>query len=158
MDKELGIKRSNSDDRSRSLCLGLLFGSVNVVLSPAIRGVCRTNIIAVKVKITVKTVDTMRACHCPHKCAVLKYLYKYKSKGEIEMTNVQKSIMDYINKNFITGSLETELVGEDKIKATDHMGDSMTLTMNLQGDILDADTKKVYGIKMDTIWLEVDRK
>lgn len=88
----------------------------------------------------------------------------------MKMTNIQQSIINYINKNFISGSVKTQLIGEDKVKVTDRTGENMTLTMNLYCDILDADTNTTYAIsnlphdldkignQQPTEWLEVDRK
>lgn len=85
------------------------------------------------------------------------------------MTWAQECICSYIRKNFVMGSVDLTLVGMDKVKVTDKKGDHMTLTMNLYGDIMDADSGKKYAIsnlprdldkighKLPTDWMEVDR-
>lgn len=62
------------------------------------------------------------------------------------MTNVQKIILTHISKNFVPGSFKTELIGDSKVKVTDGTGESMTLTTNIYGDIMDADTRKIYAV------------
>lgn len=86
------------------------------------------------------------------------------------MTDVQESIKKYIDANFYPGSVEMALIGEDKIKVTDAEGSNMTLTLNLYGDIMDADTESIYAVSdlphylprcegvLPQSWTEVDRK
>lgn len=86
------------------------------------------------------------------------------------MTKVQESIREYIYKNFHPESVLLFPKGEDQIRIIDKTGASMTLTMNLFGDIMDADTKKIYAIsdlphdvnkienQLPHSWKEVDRK
>lgn len=88
------------------------------------------------------------------------------------MTNAQKLIMKYLNKNFIPGSIHIDLLNEECVKVTDKQGDEMKLTINLFGDIMDADTHKIYAIanishnlaslfldptQMPTDWTELER-
>ena len=66
-------------------------------------------------------------------------------------------------------SISLALIGRDKVEVTDQKGDHMTLTMNLYGDIMDADSGKIYaisnlphelekiGLEVPTDWTEVDR-
>lgn len=61
------------------------------------------------------------------------------------MTKVQKIIMQYIGKNFIKGSVRTSLIGDDGVRITDWKGESMVLTVNIYGHIIDADTRKIYA-------------
>lgn len=62
------------------------------------------------------------------------------------MTNMQKSILIHVSKSFVLGSVKTELVGDCKVKVTDGQGASMVLTTNIYGDIMDADTGKIYAV------------
>lgn len=62
------------------------------------------------------------------------------------MTNIQKIILIHIKKSFVPGSVKTELVGGSKVKVTDGTGAGMTLTANIYGDIMDADTGKIYAV------------
>lgn len=85
------------------------------------------------------------------------------------MTGMQESIREYIYKNFHPDTVVLSMEGEECIKVTDGSGESMTLTMNLFGDIMDADTKSIYAIsdlphdpdkignQMPQNWMEVDR-
>lgn len=61
------------------------------------------------------------------------------------MTRAQELLMKYIHKNFVEGSIQTEWVSGGTVKVTDKNGESMLLTMNLFGDIMDAETKKIYA-------------
>lgn len=60
------------------------------------------------------------------------------------MTNVQKSIQRYIDQMFIGEDVKTELVGDSQIKVTEN-GGCVTLTMNIYGDIMDAETRKILA-------------
>lgn len=62
------------------------------------------------------------------------------------MTRTQESIMTYIRKNFFPWSIQCIPEGEDCVKIIDRTGESMRLTMNLFGDIIDADTNFMYAI------------
>lgn len=85
------------------------------------------------------------------------------------MTIAQQSIQKYILKNFHASGVALLPVGKDCVKVTDVNGESMTLTMNLFRDIMDADTKSIYaisdlphevdkvGFQMPRSWTEVDR-
>ncbi|MGN1314656.1 MAG: hypothetical protein ACI4VG_06535 [Lachnospiraceae bacterium] len=61
------------------------------------------------------------------------------------MTNSQRWISNFIDKNFVSGSVKKELLDDDKIKITDETGKSFTLTMNLYGDIMLAGTKTIIA-------------
>lgn len=86
------------------------------------------------------------------------------------MTIGQRTILRYIDKNFVRGSVRTVAIGDDKIMVIDGNGESMTLTMNIYCDIMDADTGVKYaisnlphdinkiGTKLPTEWTEVVRK
>ncbi len=63
------------------------------------------------------------------------------------MTAKQRGIMEFIQKRFYPGSVETLPVKDDGIRITDRRGDSMVLTVNNRGDIVDADTGVVYCFK-----------
>lgn len=62
------------------------------------------------------------------------------------MTRAQEVIKKYIYMNFHRDSVMLFPVNQDKIKLIDKEGSSMTLTLNLYGDIMDADTRKIYAI------------
>lgn len=86
------------------------------------------------------------------------------------MTRAQECICKYVHKNFHAQSVEIVPIGDDKIMVKDHSNESMVLTINIFGDIMDADTKTVYAISdlphqldkltdnFPTNWMEVDRK
>lgn len=85
------------------------------------------------------------------------------------MTIAQEVIKKYIYMNFHPDSVLLFPIGQDKIKIIDSDGASMTLTMNLFGDIMDADTKSIcaisdlphdlgqLGLQLPKSWKEVDR-
>lgn len=60
------------------------------------------------------------------------------------MTAKQRGILEFIQKRFYPGSVETLPVKDDGIRITDRRGESMVLTVNDQGCIVDADTGIVY--------------
>jgi len=97
---------------------------------------------------------------------------KSKLKGDINMTNAQKLIMKYVNKNFVSESVHIDFLNDECVKVTDQTGDELKLTVNLFGDIMDADTRKIYAIgnvshnlaalmldptQMPTDWTELER-
>jgi hypothetical protein len=55
----------------------------------------------------------------------------------------QYIILRWIDKNFI--GVDTELIGSDKVKMTDCKGESMTLTINIFEEIMNADTREILG-------------
>lgn len=63
------------------------------------------------------------------------------------MTAKQRKIMTFIRKRFYPGSVETMPVEDNGIRITDRSGDSMVLTINDRGDIVDAYTCVVYCFK-----------
>ncbi len=65
--------------------------------------------------------------------------------GISKMSRVQSVILRYINKNFVKGSVRTELVGADEVLVKDWKGESMVLTVSIYGHIIDADTKTIYA-------------
>lgn len=85
------------------------------------------------------------------------------------MTKAHIILRQYIKKNFHEGAVDIEDVGEDMVRLTDCKGESMTLTMNIYCDIMDADTKQIYaksnlphdlltiGTKLPTDWEELPR-
>lgn len=85
------------------------------------------------------------------------------------MTIAQKTLKKYIYTNFHPDSVLLFPIGKDKIKVIDAEGNSMTLTLNLFGDIMDDDTKSIYaisdlphdlnqiGLQLPQSWKEVDR-
>lgn len=85
------------------------------------------------------------------------------------MTRAQEVIKKYIYMNFHRDSVLLFPVDQDKIRIIDAEGASMTLTLNLYGDIMDAVTRKLYaisdlphdlnriGLQLPQSWKEVDR-
>lgn len=85
------------------------------------------------------------------------------------MTTAQKLIKKYIYINFHPDSVLLFFVGRDKVKLIDSEGESMTLTLNIYGDIMDAETKQIYAVsdlphdlerigqQLPESWREVDR-
>lgn len=43
------------------------------------------------------------------------------------MTEKQRCIYDYISNQFVLDAVHCEMIGEDKVKITDHTGNSLTL-------------------------------
>lgn len=60
------------------------------------------------------------------------------------MTEKQRRVKRFINRNFIPGSIDWMPTKDDGIRITDRRGDSMVLTVNDRGDIVDADTGTTY--------------
>lgn len=58
------------------------------------------------------------------------------------MTKAQEWILRYIDTQFVRGSVRTSLEGDYTVRVTDRDGGSLRLTINLYGDIMDADTKE----------------
>lgn len=85
------------------------------------------------------------------------------------MTRAQEVIKKYIYTNFHEDSVLLFPVDQDKIKLIDAEGESLMLTLNLYGDIMDADTRQIYaisdlphnldqiGLQLPQNWKEVDR-
>lgn len=85
------------------------------------------------------------------------------------MTRAQEVIKKYIYINFHPDSVQLFPVGRDKVKLIDSEGESMVLTMNIYGDIMDAETKQIYAVsdlphdleridrQLPQSWREVDR-
>lgn len=83
------------------------------------------------------------------------------------MTTAQSLIMKYINKNFVPGSVRICLLDIDVVKITDVHGSALSFTVNLYGDILEADTRKLVavgnvdhnlstvGLQLPTDWYDV---
>lgn len=62
-----------------------------------------------------------------------------------KMSRKQLAIMRCIKENFVKGSVRTTLIGTDSVQVNDWKGESMILTVSTYGDVIDADTKKVYA-------------
>lgn len=67
------------------------------------------------------------------------------------MTRAQEMIINYINQQFVPGSVEIIPIGESHVKITDKNKESLTFTVNIFGDIIDADTNNVVA-KSDSIF------
>lgn len=61
------------------------------------------------------------------------------------MTRAQNMIIKYINQQFVPGSVTIIPVGESHVKITDKNKESLTFTVNIFGDIIDADTNNVVA-------------
>ena len=59
------------------------------------------------------------------------------------MTRAQNMIVNYINQQFVPGSVTIIPVGESHVKITDKNKESLTFTVHIFGDIIDADTLSV---------------
>lgn len=85
------------------------------------------------------------------------------------MTRAQELIKRYIYTNFHPDSVLLFPIDKDKVKLIDSEGESMTLTLNIYGDIMDAETKQIYAVsdlphdlerigqQLPESWREVDR-
>lgn len=85
------------------------------------------------------------------------------------MTRAQKTIEKYIWKNYEPGGVILSQVGDMSTKITDMTGGSMTFTINLYGDIMDAENGKILavsnvphdldkvGFMLSDDWIEFDR-
>lgn len=62
------------------------------------------------------------------------------------MNNIQRWLVAYVNDNFVPGSVEIEPVGTDRLRITDTSGESMTFTMNIFCDVMDAETQKILAV------------
>ena len=62
------------------------------------------------------------------------------------MTNIQRIIVNYVNQNFVKGSVTTEPIGNDRVKIIDKTGESMMFSANIHCDIFDCSTKKRIAI------------
>ena len=60
-----------------------------------------------------------------------------------EYSQAQKSILKYIKTQF--KGVRVRPIGEDRLQVTDSKGGKLNLSLNLYGDILDADTKQVIA-------------
>lgn len=61
------------------------------------------------------------------------------------MTNAQKSIQKFIEIMWLGKDVKTELIGDSQVEVNDEEGGSVTLTMNIYGDIMDAKTRKILA-------------
>ncbi len=85
------------------------------------------------------------------------------------MTTAQDVIKKYIYINFHPDGVRLFPVDRDKVKLIDSEGESMVLTMNIFGDIMDAESKQIYAVsdlphdlehigrQLPQSWKEVDR-
>lgn len=85
------------------------------------------------------------------------------------MTRAQEVIKKYIYINFHENSVLLFPIDRDKVKLIDSEGASMTLTLNIYGDIMDAESKQIYAVsdlphdlerigrQLPQSWKEVDR-
>ena len=72
------------------------------------------------------------------------------------MEPIQRKIMDHLRKQFAPDApVEIFPEGRRCVVVTDGTGDKMTVTVNGNGDLMDADTGKVYGVSCGSGWIEV---
>ena len=71
------------------------------------------------------------------------------------MTEKQRRIYDYISNQFVLNAVHCEMIGEDKVKITDHTGDSLTFTLNDAGEIVDVDENKVVAYWIIGKWVSI---
>lgn len=86
------------------------------------------------------------------------------------MTVAHKVLHRYIDQNFERGFFDVKDLDPDKVMLRDRQGDSITLTLNVYCDILDANTNEIYavsdlphdlihiGAKTPNTWKELERK
>ena len=66
------------------------------------------------------------------------------------MTTALRLINNYIDQNFIRGSVKREFLNDNTVKITDKQGKSLSLTTNTAGDILDANTMNILAERIKT--------
>ena len=60
-----------------------------------------------------------------------------------DYTTAQKDLLKYVKTQF-TG-VRVRPVGENGLEVIDGKGDTLTLSMNIYGDVMDADTKQIIA-------------
>lgn len=85
------------------------------------------------------------------------------------MTVAHRVLYKYVKENFAQGYFSIQYIDPDKVRIQDRKGESITLTLNLYCDILDAETNEIYavsdlphdlthvGLKTPGSWKELER-
>ena len=72
------------------------------------------------------------------------------------MEPIQRKIMEHLKKQFASGApVKIFPEGRRRVAVTDGTGDKMTVTVNGDGDLMDVETGKVYGVAVAGGWIEV---
>lgn len=72
------------------------------------------------------------------------------------MEPIQRKIMEHLRKQFAPDApVKIFPEGRRCVVVTDGTGDKMTVTVNGDGDLVDVETGKVYGVPCGSGWIEV---
>lgn len=72
------------------------------------------------------------------------------------MEPIQRKIMEHLKKQFASGApVKIFPEGRRCVVVTDGTGDKMKVTVNGDGDLMDVETGKVYGVAVAGGWIEV---
>ena len=72
------------------------------------------------------------------------------------MEPIQRKIMEHLKKQFASGApVKIFPEGRRCVVVTDGRGDKMMVTVNGDGDLMDVETGKVYGVAVAGGWIEV---
>ena len=72
------------------------------------------------------------------------------------MEPIQRKIMEHLKKQFASGApVKIFPEGRRCVVVTDGTGDKMMVTVNGDGDLMDVETGKVYGVAVAGGWKEV---
>lgn len=64
-------------------------------------------------------------------------------EGE-KMSEIQSRIVEHVHENFLPGAVTIEALENDRVRITDRQGEHLDMAMNQNGDIVDANTNKIY--------------
>ena len=72
------------------------------------------------------------------------------------MEPIQRKIMEHLGKQFASDApVKIFPEGRRCVVVTDGTGDKMKVTVNGNGDLMDAETGRVYGVSCGSGWIEV---
>ena len=72
------------------------------------------------------------------------------------MEPIQRKIMEHLKKQFASGApVKIFPEGRRCVVVTDGTGDKMMVTVNGDGDLMDVETGKVYGVTVARGWIEI---
>lgn len=72
------------------------------------------------------------------------------------MEPIQRKIMEHLRKQFAPDApVKIFPEGRRCVVVTDGTGDKMMVTVNGDGDLMDVETGKVYGVPCGSGWIEV---
>ena len=72
------------------------------------------------------------------------------------MERIQRKIMEHLRKQFASDApVKIFPKGRSCVMVTDGTGDKMRVSVNADGDLVDADTGRVYGVADAEGWIEV---